>query len=173
MINISLISVRCNHYYRFQISTLATKLGVRNIAFLGSGLLMVNYVASVLAAIYMPQVNVSMIWSYIFSLQHMHLCIYSWYSSAKMNPKWSPSIACVQAFNRRLMIPAHIILGLLLIFQVCSLGLFIRLLITTVTRMPFCCDYFYVKNFLILFHTILSPISLLYLSSVIGINCFI
>ncbi|KAG7958471.1 hypothetical protein I3843_10G022700 [Carya illinoinensis] len=61
---------------KFQISTLATKLGVRNIAFLGSGLLMVNYVASVLAAIYMPQ-----------------------------------------AFNRRLMIPAHIILGLILIFQ--------------------------------------------------------
>ncbi|MBA0684288.1 hypothetical protein Goari_025883, partial [Gossypium aridum] len=42
---------------KFQISTLATKLGVRNIAFLGSGLLLVNYVAAVLAAIYMPQVN--------------------------------------------------------------------------------------------------------------------
>ncbi|EOY09634.1 Homogentisate prenyltransferase isoform 6 [Theobroma cacao] len=41
---------------KFQISTLATKLGVRNIAFLGSGLLLVNYVAAVLAAIYMPQV---------------------------------------------------------------------------------------------------------------------
>ncbi|MBA0800608.1 hypothetical protein Gohar_011032 [Gossypium harknessii] len=40
---------------KFQISTLATKLGVRNIAFLGSGLLLVNYVAAVLAAIYMPQ----------------------------------------------------------------------------------------------------------------------
>ncbi|KAG8483773.1 hypothetical protein CXB51_023378 [Gossypium anomalum] len=40
---------------KFQISTLATKLGVRNIAFLGSGLLLVNYVAAVLSAIYMPQ----------------------------------------------------------------------------------------------------------------------
>ncbi|GMY14350.1 homogentisate solanesyltransferase, chloroplastic [Fagus crenata] len=40
---------------KYQISTFATKLGVRNIAFLGSGLLLVNYVASVLAAIYMPQ----------------------------------------------------------------------------------------------------------------------
>ncbi|XWS66513.1 hypothetical protein CRYUN_Cryun05aG0206300 [Craigia yunnanensis] len=40
---------------KFQISTLATKLGVRNIAFLGSGLLLVNYVAAVLAAVYMPQ----------------------------------------------------------------------------------------------------------------------
>ncbi|GLT62069.1 hypothetical protein SLA2020_347340 [Shorea laevis] len=40
---------------KFQISTFATKLGVRNIAFLGSGLLLVNYVAAVLAAIYMPQ----------------------------------------------------------------------------------------------------------------------
>ncbi|XP_044494992.1 homogentisate solanesyltransferase, chloroplastic isoform X2 [Mangifera indica] len=40
---------------KFQISTLATKLGVRNIAFLGSGLLLVNYVAAILAAIYMPQ----------------------------------------------------------------------------------------------------------------------
>ncbi|XP_022766876.1 homogentisate solanesyltransferase, chloroplastic isoform X1 [Durio zibethinus] len=40
---------------KFQISTLATKLGVRNIAFLGSGLLLVNYIAAVLAAIYLPQ----------------------------------------------------------------------------------------------------------------------
>nr|AKM76580.1 AT3G11945-like protein [Pelargonium myrrhifolium] len=41
---------------KFQISTLATKLGVRNIAYLGSGLLLLNYVGSILAAIYMPQV---------------------------------------------------------------------------------------------------------------------
>ncbi|KAJ4705493.1 homogentisate solanesyltransferase, chloroplastic-like [Melia azedarach] len=40
---------------KFQISTLATKLGVRNIAFLGAGLLLLNYIAAVLAAIYMPQ----------------------------------------------------------------------------------------------------------------------
>lgn len=40
---------------KFQISTLATKLGVRNIAFLGSGLLLTNYIGSVVAAIYMPQ----------------------------------------------------------------------------------------------------------------------
>ncbi|XP_031282504.1 homogentisate solanesyltransferase, chloroplastic [Pistacia vera] len=40
---------------KFQISTLATKLGVRNIAFLGSGLLLVNYIAAILAAIYTPQ----------------------------------------------------------------------------------------------------------------------
>ncbi|KAI5671721.1 hypothetical protein M9H77_12085 [Catharanthus roseus] len=40
---------------KFQISTLATKLGVRNIAFLGSGLLLINYIGAVLAAIYMPQ----------------------------------------------------------------------------------------------------------------------
>ncbi|KAL6522358.1 putative homogentisate phytyltransferase 2, chloroplastic [Orobanche minor] len=41
---------------KFQISTLATKLGVRNIALLGTGLLMINYIASVLAAtVYMPQ----------------------------------------------------------------------------------------------------------------------
>ena len=44
-------------FFRFQISTLATKLGVRNIAFLGSGLLLINYVGAVLAAIYLPQVN--------------------------------------------------------------------------------------------------------------------
>ncbi|KAL6506061.1 hypothetical protein OROHE_022780 [Orobanche hederae] len=41
---------------KFQISTLATKLGVRNIALLGTGLLLINYIASVLAAtVYMPQ----------------------------------------------------------------------------------------------------------------------
>ncbi|XP_055801277.1 homogentisate solanesyltransferase, chloroplastic isoform X2 [Solanum dulcamara] len=40
---------------KFQISTLATKLGVRNIAFLGSGLLLTNYIGAIVAAIYMPQ----------------------------------------------------------------------------------------------------------------------
>ncbi|KAK4359672.1 hypothetical protein RND71_021901 [Anisodus tanguticus] len=40
---------------KFQISTLAMKLGVRNIAFLGSGLLLTNYIGAVVAAIYMPQ----------------------------------------------------------------------------------------------------------------------
>ncbi|XP_059668569.1 homogentisate solanesyltransferase, chloroplastic [Cornus florida] len=61
---------------KFQISTLATKLGVRNIAFLGSGLLLLNYIGSVSLAVYMPQ-----------------------------------------AFRRSLMIPAHTILALSLIFQ--------------------------------------------------------
>ncbi|XP_058204796.1 homogentisate solanesyltransferase, chloroplastic isoform X1 [Rhododendron vialii] len=40
---------------KFQISTLATKLGVRNISFLGSGLLLLNYVGALLAAIFIPQ----------------------------------------------------------------------------------------------------------------------
>ncbi|KAK4776156.1 hypothetical protein SAY87_024117 [Trapa incisa] len=40
---------------KFQISTFATRLGVRKIAFLGSGLLLLNYIASTFAAIYMPQ----------------------------------------------------------------------------------------------------------------------
>ncbi|KAG6770275.1 hypothetical protein POTOM_025952 [Populus tomentosa] len=61
---------------KYNISTFATKLGVRNIAFLGSGLLLVNYVGAVLAAIYMPQ-----------------------------------------DFSRSLMIPAHTILALGLVFQ--------------------------------------------------------
>ncbi|KAJ6831012.1 putative homogentisate phytyltransferase 2, chloroplastic [Iris pallida] len=61
---------------KFQISTLATKLGVRNIAFLGSGLLLANYLCAILVAIYMPQ-----------------------------------------AFRHNLMIPAHALLALGLIFQ--------------------------------------------------------
>ncbi|XP_052175350.1 homogentisate solanesyltransferase, chloroplastic [Diospyros lotus] len=61
---------------KFQISTLATKLGVRNIAFLGSGLLLLNYIGAVVAAVFMPQV-----------------------------------------FKRNVMIPAHAILALCLIFQ--------------------------------------------------------
>ncbi|KAL9255457.1 Homogentisate solanesyltransferase, chloroplastic-like protein [Drosera capensis] len=61
---------------KFQISTLATKLGVRNIAFLGSGLLLMNYVGSISAALFMPQ-----------------------------------------AFRRGLMIPAHLILAIGLVFQ--------------------------------------------------------
>ncbi|GAA0151739.1 transferase [Lithospermum erythrorhizon] len=40
---------------KFQISTLATKLGVQNIALLGSGLLLINYIGAILAAVYMPQ----------------------------------------------------------------------------------------------------------------------
>ncbi|GFY99857.1 homogentisate prenyltransferase [Actinidia rufa] len=40
---------------KFQISTFATKLGVRNIASIGSGLLLLNYVGAILAAIFMPQ----------------------------------------------------------------------------------------------------------------------
>ncbi|KAJ8900138.1 hypothetical protein K2173_024254 [Erythroxylum novogranatense] len=40
---------------KYNISTLATNLGVRNIAFLGSGLLLVNYIGAILAAVYMPQ----------------------------------------------------------------------------------------------------------------------
>ncbi|OVA06351.1 UbiA prenyltransferase family [Macleaya cordata] len=40
---------------KFQISTFATKLGVRNIALLGSGLLLANYLGAIFAAIYMPQ----------------------------------------------------------------------------------------------------------------------
>lgn len=46
--------------FRYQISTFATKLGVRNIAFLGSGILLMNYIVSVLAAVYMPQVNINL-----------------------------------------------------------------------------------------------------------------
>ncbi|XP_077213163.1 homogentisate prenyltransferase [Tasmannia lanceolata] len=61
---------------KFQISTLATKLGVRNISFLGSGLLLANYLGAISAAVYMPQ-----------------------------------------AFRRGLMIPAHAILAMGLIFQ--------------------------------------------------------
>ncbi|KAK3127498.1 hypothetical protein QOZ80_7AG0574220 [Eleusine coracana subsp. coracana] len=40
---------------KYQISTLATKLGVRNIAFLGSGLLVANYIAAIVVAFQMPQ----------------------------------------------------------------------------------------------------------------------
>ncbi|KAJ4732672.1 Digeranylgeranylglyceryl phosphate synthase, partial [Rhynchospora pubera] len=40
---------------KFQISTLATKLGVRNIALLGSGLLLANYLVAIFVAFYLPQ----------------------------------------------------------------------------------------------------------------------
>nr|GEV67455.1 homogentisate solanesyltransferase, chloroplastic [Tanacetum cinerariifolium] len=42
---------------KFEISTFATKLGVRNIGLLGSGLLLINYIGSIAAALYMPQVT--------------------------------------------------------------------------------------------------------------------
>ncbi|KAF6150177.1 hypothetical protein GIB67_023132 [Kingdonia uniflora] len=62
---------------KFQISTLATKAGVKNIALLGSGLLLANYLGAIFAASYKPQ-----------------------------------------AFRGSIMIPAHAILALGLIFQV-------------------------------------------------------
>lgn len=40
---------------KFKINTFATKLGVRNISFLGAGLLLANYVGAVAAAVYLPQ----------------------------------------------------------------------------------------------------------------------
>ncbi|CAM6090826.1 unnamed protein product [Calypogeia fissa] len=40
---------------KFNISTFATKMGVRNISFLGAGLLLANYVGAIVAAIYLPQ----------------------------------------------------------------------------------------------------------------------
>ncbi|KAL5778515.1 hypothetical protein ACOSQ2_009252 [Xanthoceras sorbifolium] len=40
---------------KYTVSTLAVKFGVRNIAFLGSGILLVKYIVGVLAATYMPQ----------------------------------------------------------------------------------------------------------------------
>ena len=47
----------CHSSCRFQISTLATNLGVRNIALVGSGLLLANYISAILIAIYAPQVK--------------------------------------------------------------------------------------------------------------------
>ncbi|KAL8150499.1 hypothetical protein V2J09_020307 [Rumex salicifolius] len=44
---------------KFKISTFATKLGVRNIAFLGSGILLLNYIGSILAAVYMSQAKLN------------------------------------------------------------------------------------------------------------------
>jgi hypothetical protein len=49
--------ITCVLAIRYQISTLATKLGVRNIAFLGSGLLVANYIAAIVVAFVMPQVT--------------------------------------------------------------------------------------------------------------------
>jgi hypothetical protein len=49
--------IMCVLPIRYQISTLATKLGVRNIAFLGSGLLVANYIAAIAVAFVMPQVT--------------------------------------------------------------------------------------------------------------------
>ncbi|KAH7568442.1 hypothetical protein JRO89_XS07G0299000 [Xanthoceras sorbifolium] len=60
----------------FELSTLVSKIGVRETVFLGSGLVLLNYGVGILAAIYMPQV-----------------------------------------FRRIVMIPAHIILVLYMIFQ--------------------------------------------------------
>lgn len=40
---------------KFNISTFATKMGVRNISFLGAGLLLANYVGAIVAAFYLPQ----------------------------------------------------------------------------------------------------------------------
>ncbi|GAB4819429.1 hypothetical protein N2152v2_006475 [Parachlorella kessleri] len=65
---------------QYGIQTFATKLGVRNIAFLGSGLLLLNYVGAIILALRMPA-----------------------------------------AFNQKLMIPAHAVLGVMLVYKTLKL----------------------------------------------------
>ncbi|XP_022982987.1 homogentisate solanesyltransferase, chloroplastic-like isoform X1 [Cucurbita maxima] len=63
---------------KFQITTLATKLGVRNISFLGSGLLLLNYVASIAAAIFMPQAFNRTIMIPVHAILALSLVFQSW-----------------------------------------------------------------------------------------------
>ncbi|KAJ3674609.1 hypothetical protein LUZ60_005225 [Juncus effusus] len=63
---------------KFQISTLATKLGVRNIAFLGSGLLLANYLAAIFVALYMPQAFRRIVMIPIHGLLASGLIFQSW-----------------------------------------------------------------------------------------------
>ncbi|KAI3865026.1 hypothetical protein MKX03_012180 [Papaver bracteatum] len=63
---------------KFQISTFATKLGVRNIALLGSGLLLVNYIGAIFAAIYFPQAFRSRLMIPLHAVLAMGLIFETW-----------------------------------------------------------------------------------------------
>ncbi|KAI3888143.1 hypothetical protein MKW92_041764 [Papaver armeniacum] len=63
---------------KFQISTFATKLGVRNIALLGSGLLLVNYIGAIFAAIYFPQAFRSRLMIPLHAVLAMGLIFQTW-----------------------------------------------------------------------------------------------
>ncbi|KAI3935963.1 hypothetical protein MKX01_021914 [Papaver californicum] len=63
---------------KFQISTFATKLGVRNIALLGSGLLLVNYIGAIFAAVYFPQAFRSRLMIPLHTVLAMGLIFQTW-----------------------------------------------------------------------------------------------
>ncbi|EXB29328.1 Homogentisate phytyltransferase 2 [Morus notabilis] len=78
---------------KFKISTFATKLGVRNIAFLGSGLLLLNYVGAIAAAIYMPQafkrnlmlpIHAALALCLIFQVCHIACCFAGFNDSSNL-----------------------------------------------------------------------------------------
>ncbi|RZC82833.1 hypothetical protein C5167_045621 [Papaver somniferum] len=73
---------------KFQISTFATKLGVRNIALLGSGLLLVNYIGAIFAAIYFPQAFRSRLMIPLHAVLAMGLIfqVFSWLSKVPSFP---------------------------------------------------------------------------------------
>ncbi|CAA7016161.1 unnamed protein product [Microthlaspi erraticum] len=64
---------------KFQISTLATKLGVRNIAFLGSGLLLVNYISAISLAFYMPQEAIGGYYRFIWNLFYAEYLLFPFF----------------------------------------------------------------------------------------------
>ncbi|MCL7050650.1 hypothetical protein MKW94_024521 [Papaver nudicaule] len=63
---------------KFQISTFATKLGVRNIALLGTGLLLVNYIGAIFATIYFPQAFRSRLMIPLHAILAMGLIFQTW-----------------------------------------------------------------------------------------------
>nr|QKO29235.1 putative prenyltransferase [Epimedium sagittatum] len=63
---------------KFQISTLATTLGVRNIALLGSGLLLANYLGAIFAAVYMPQAFKSSLMIPVHAILLLSLIFQAW-----------------------------------------------------------------------------------------------
>ncbi|XP_056158941.1 homogentisate solanesyltransferase, chloroplastic isoform X4 [Syzygium oleosum] len=79
---------------KFQISTFATKLGVRNIAFLGSGLLLLNYVAAIFAAVYMPQAFRRSLMIPAHSILALGLIFQAWVLERANYTKWRPSTPC-------------------------------------------------------------------------------
>ncbi|CAI5946784.1 unnamed protein product [Closterium sp. NIES-65] len=83
---------------QFKIETFATRLGVRNIAFLGSGLLIANYCGAVAAALLLPHVSTT---------GHCH----AWVLLGVAGCGWA------WAFRQAVMIPAHLLLAAALVYQ--------------------------------------------------------
>ena len=86
---------------------------------LGSGLLLVNYIGSIVAAIYLPAVS-CLLFKLLSQFIFATIQLYSAVRNSCLPRVDVIGLLAMQAFRGSLMIPTHTILAMCLVFQVCS-----------------------------------------------------